>query len=211
MPEPPRAAAWRGVGPLERFRAPARGPESAPAPAAAVRPGRRPPGGRRAPGAPGSGGCGRCASSQRAAGRPRANRATTTKASVRRAALRRAPSSASGPAGGGRSAPRSPSGSRRGAPRPAPRRSARTSPRGDRARPAGDAPDRSWPRPCRPEVSRSSRCTMPGRPSAPPDSVVPRADQRVDQRVVPVARRRVHDQPGRLVDARRGARPRRRR
>ena len=26
-----------------------------------------------------------------------------------------------------------------------------------------------------PEVSRSSRCTMPGRPAAPPDSVVPRA------------------------------------
>ena len=41
---------------------------------------------------------------------------------------------------------------------------------------------------------------MPGRPSAPPDSVGAAGHQRVHQRVVPVARRGMHHQAGRLVD-----------
>ena len=41
---------------------------------------------------------------------------------------------------------------------------------------------------------------MPGRPSAPPESVVPAGDERVHQGVVPVARGRMHHQSGRLVD-----------
>ena len=49
----------------------------------------------------------------------------------------------------------------------------------------------------RPEVSLSSRCTMPGRDSGRRRAVV---DEAVDERAVLVARRRVDDDPGRLVD-----------
>jgi hypothetical protein len=61
----------------------------------------------------------------------------------------------------------------------------------------------------RPEVSRSSRWTMPGRPSAPPDRLVPRAAEGVHQGVVPMAR--VPDaRPGQpACRSPAGARPRR--
>ena len=172
MPEPPRAApagGWPAPAPRPPVGRARRSAGSRPR----RRPDRRPPGGPR---------CSRwtriwwvrpvCSSSRSRSATPKR---PTTKASVRAARpVGRDRSSASGPAGAGRSAPRSRSGSRRGGPRPAPRRCA-----GPGAR-RSPSPSRRWARSVlattmSPEVSRSSRCTMPGRPSAPPDRVVPRA------------------------------------
>ncbi len=53
----------------------------------------------------------------------------------------------------------------------------------------------------RPDVSRSRRWTMPGRATpAMPAVVVAAGEQRVDERALPVARGRVHDEARRLVD-----------
>ena len=50
----------------------------------------------------------------------------------------------------------------------------------------------------RPLVSLSSRCTMPARGSSAAPAVA--REQAIEQRAAPVARRRMHHQPGRLVD-----------
>ena len=57
-----------------------------------------------------------------------------------------------------------------------------------------------------PLVSLSSRCTMPARGSA--RGLGSQRQQAVQQRAAPVARRRMHHQPGRLVDRPAGGRPR---
>ncbi len=71
---------------------------------------------------------------------------------------------------------------------------------------AGQAPvrlHRSW----RPPAARRCPCRAGARsrgvrPPPPGDSAVPRVRQRVHERVVPVPRRRMHDESGRLVDHR---------
>ena len=61
---------------------------------------------------------------------------------------------------------------------------------------------RSWRRPAGRDVSLSRRWTMPGRasPPMPIKLVAAMGDQGIDQRAVGIARRRMHHQPGRLVD-----------
>ena len=88
---------------------------------------------------------------------------------------------------------------RRDGPRPARRRCGCT------RRAAIAAPSRRWARSVlattiRPEVSRSSRCTTPGPALGSAGQGRAASHQRVDQRIVPVAGRGMHHQPGRLVD-----------
>ncbi len=197
MPDRPREA------PAAGSRAPAPRPPGGrrPRPAGCPRrhrPDRPRPGGRCAPDAPGSGGCGRCAAPA-GADRPhrtgprhrrRCGPAAPWAETVIR--FRSAGCRAIGRLDHGRAL-------RRGGPRPARRRCART------RRAAIAAPSRRWARSVlattmSPEVSRSSRCTMPGPALGAAGQRRAAGDQRVDQGVVPVARRGVDHQPGGLVD-----------
>ena len=78
--------------------------------------------------------------------------------------------------------------------------------RGDRPHQRGHRGAASCATTIRPLVSLSSRCTMPARGSCAAARVM--RQQAVEQGARPVARRRMHHQPGRLVDAPADARPR---
>ena len=161
---------------------------------------RRPPGGPGWPGGRGSGGCARwpAAFQQRHGGLVVAEGAVAGQRGL--AAARRPGPCVCARAGRARSRPRFRP--RRDSARPSTARDRRGRGRGRRKRRTARASASSvLATTMTPEVSLSSRWTMPGRRSPPmPGGVAAMGEQGVDQGAVLVARRGMDDQPGRLVE-----------
>ena len=163
---------------------------------------RPPPGGRWPGGAPGSGGCGRSRAGTSSS--DDVGRRGTPRAPRRRCAPSRPPSRTAMRVGRRTDRPIGASITPRGDVGHAPherdvvgaRRRARRASRRGSSYAAGVRATTS-----RPLVSRSRRCTMPGRAGSPtPRELRVAREQAVHERAVGVARARVHDEPGRLGD-----------